>query len=377
MKKIVVLGAGLVGRTITLELSKDYQVTAIDTNPVRLKELKDRKIKTLKADLSSDSGIKKVIGNYDLVICALPGFMGFKALKSIIKAGKNVVDISFFPEDPFLLDELTKKKDVTAIVDCGVAPGFANIVLGYHNKRMKISNYKCLVGGLPYKRDWPFEYKAFFSPIDVIEEYKRTARIVVDGKIVEKPALSEPEIINFKEVGDLEAFNTDGLRSLLKTMKIPNMIEKTMRYPGHIDLMKIFREVGFFGDKEIEVRGKNIKPIDVTVKLMFPFWSPEKGEKDFTILDVYFDGNEGGKNSSHRYSLFDSYDSVNENSSMARTTGFTCCAAARYFLEHNYQRKGICPPEYLGEDENCFKFILAYLRDSGIRINHNENINRA
>jgi len=377
MKKIIVLGAGLVGRTIAIELSKDYQVTAVDTNPVRLKELKNRKIKTFKADLSFESEIKKVVKNYDLVICALPGFMGFKALKSIINSGKNVVDISFFPEDPFLLDEPAKKKDVTAIVDCGVAPGFANIVLGYHNKRMKISNYKCLVGGLPYKRDWPFEYKAFFSPIDVIEEYTRTARIVVDGKIVEKPALSDPEIINFKEVGDLEAFNTDGLRSLLKTMKIPNMIEKTMRYPGHIDLMKIFREVGLFNEKEIEVNGKKIKPVDLTAKLLFPFWSPDKGEKDFTVLDILIEGNENGKKTSHHYYVFDEYDPREDNSSMSRTTGFTCCAAARYFLEHNYQRKGICPPEYLGEEETCFKFILAYLRDSGIRINHNENINRA
>ncbi|MBE0572081.1 MAG: saccharopine dehydrogenase NADP-binding domain-containing protein [Ignavibacteriaceae bacterium] len=368
MKKVVILGAGLVGRTIAIELSKDYQITAVDTNPVRLKELKDRKIKTLKTDLSSDSGIKKVISNYDLVICALPGFMGFKALKSIIKAGKNVVDISFFSEDPFLLDELAMKKDVTAIVDCGVAPGLANVILGYHNQKMKISNYKCLVGGLPYKREWPFEYKAFFSPIDVIAEYTRPARLVVDGKIIEKEALSDPEIIHFDEVGELETFNTDGLRSLLKTMKIPNMIEKTMRYPGHIELMKIFREVGLFNEKEIEVNGKKIKPVDLTAKLLFPFWSPGKGEKDFTVLDILIDGYQNGKKLSHHYFVFDEYDPKEDNSSMARTTGFTCCAAARYLLDHNYDRIGICPPEFLGEDENCFNYIISYLKDKDIRI---------
>jgi lysine 6-dehydrogenase len=370
MKKIVVLGVGLVGRTIAIELSKDYQVTAVDSNSTRLNNLKDKKVKTLKADLSSDSEIKKVIKNYDLVICALPGFMGFKTLKSIIKAGKNIVDISFFPEDPFLLDELAKKKGVTAIVDCGVAPGLANVILGYHNKKMKISHYKCLVGGLPYKREWPFEYKAFFSPIDVIEEYTRPARIVVDGKIIEKPALSEPEIINYKEVGDLEAFNTDGLRSLMKTMKIPNMIEKTMRYPGHIDLMKIFREVGLLDQREIEVKGKTIRPIDLTAKLMFPFWLPEKGEKDFTLLEVYIKGESDSKEISHHYFVFDNYDPKEDDSSMARTTGFTCCAAARYLLDYKYDRKGICPPEYLGEDENSFNFIVLYLRNKGIRIDY-------
>jgi lysine 6-dehydrogenase len=372
MKKIVVLGAGLVGRTISLELSKDYLVTAVDTNPVRLKELKEKKIKALKADLSSDSGIKKVVKNYDLVICALPGFMGFKALKSIIKAGKNVVDISFFPEDQFLLDKLAKQKGVTAIVDCGVAPGLANIILGYHNRKMKISNYKCMVGGLPYKRDWPFEYKAFFSPIDVIAEYTRPARLVVDGKIIEKEALSDPEIINFEKVGELESFNTDGLRSLLKTMKIPNMVEKTMRYPGHIELMKIFRKVGLFDQSEIEVKGKSIRPIDFTAKLMFPFWLPEKGEKDFTVLDILIEGNQNGSTTKHHYFVFDEYDPKEDNSSMARTTGFTCCAAARHLLDNNYNRKGICPPEYLGEDENFFNFILSYLSQKKIKINHTE-----
>jgi len=370
MKKIIVLGAGLVGRTIAIELSKDYQVTSVDSNSSRLISLKNKKVKTVKADLSSDSVIRKAVKNCDLVICALPGFMGFKTLKSIIKAGKNVVDISFFPEDQFLLDKLAKRKDVTAIVDCGVAPGLANIMLGYHNKKMKISNYKCLVGGLPYKREWPFEYKAFFSPIDVIAEYTRPARLVVDEKVIEKEALSDPEIIHFDEVGELETFNTDGLRSLLKTMKIPNMIEKTMRYPGHIEMMRIFREVGLFSEKEIEVNKKKIRPVDLTAKLLFPFWSPGKGEKDFTLMDVLIEGTQDSKKTSHHYFVFDEYDPKEDNSSMARTTGFTCCAAARYLLDHSYGRTGICPPEFLGEDENCFNYIISYLKNKKIRIDY-------
>jgi saccharopine dehydrogenase-like NADP-dependent oxidoreductase len=372
MKTIIVLGAGLVGRTIARELSNDYHVTSVDSNTSRLESLANNNINTLAADLSSPSEIKKAIKDFDLVIDALPGFMGFNALKSVIETGKNVVDISFFSEDPFLLDELAKEKNVTAVVDCGVSPGISNIILGYHNRRMKIENYKCIVGGLPYKRDWPFEYKAYFSPIDVIEEYNRPARIVIDGKIIEKPALSEPEKINYKDIGELEAFNTDGLRSLLKTMTIPNMIEKTLRYPGHIDLMRVFRETGFFSEKEIEVNGKNIKPVDLTAKLLFPFWLPDKGEKDFTILELLIEGTEDGKKSTHHYYLIDSYDPVESNSSMARTTGFTCCAAARYILENRFERKGICPPEYLGEDEKAFDYIISYMKKKGIRIEHSK-----
>ena len=370
MKKIIILGAGLIGRTIASDLSDDYLVTAVDADSNRLKTLSGKKINTVISDLSSDKNIKQIINEYDLVIGALPGFMGFNALKSIIEAGKNVVDISFFPEDPFLLDALAKEKGVTAVVDCGVSPGLSNLFLGYHYKKMKVQNYKCIVGGLPYERDWPFQYKAYFSPIDVIEEYKRPARIKIDGKLIEKAALSEPEIINYKEVGDLEAFNTDGLRSLLKTINVPNMIEKTLRYPGHIELMKVFREIGYFDENEIEVGGKTIKPIDVTVKLLFPLWVPKKDEKDFTILDVQIQGEEDGKNISHRYLVFDKYDEVTGTSSMARTTGFTCSAAARFFLEGKYQRKGICPPEYLGEDESGYSYVLSYLETKGITINH-------
>lgn len=372
MKKVIILGAGLIGSTIAADLVKNYDVTSVDSNSNRLKLLADKKINTIVTDLSSENSVLKIVVDYDLVIGALPGYMGFKALKSIIEAGKNVVDISFFPEDAFLLDDLAKKKRVTAVVDCGVSPGLSNIILGYHYKRMKVNNYKCIVGGLPYNRDWPFQYKAYFSPIDVIEEYKRPARIRIDGKLIEKAALSEAEIIDYNKVGNLEAFNTDGLRSLLKTVDIPNMIEKTLRYPGHIELMKVFREIGYFDDEEIEVGGKTIRPIDVTAKLLFPFWSPEKDEKDFTILDVLIQGEEEGKNISHRYFVFDSYDTVTGTSSMARTTGFTCSAVARYFLKGKYDQKGICPPEYLGENKNCYKYILSYLDKKGITINHSE-----
>jgi len=370
MKRIIVLGAGLVGRTIARELSNDYYVTSVDSNISQLKSLTDKKINTLETDLSSSSEIKKVIEGYDLVIGALPGFMGFNTLKSIIEAGKNVVDISFFSEDPFLLDELAKEKNVTAVVDCGVSPGLSNVILGFHNSKMKIEKYRCIVGGLPFKRDWPFEYKAYFSPIDVIEEYTRPARIIVDGEVIEKPALSEPEIINYKRVGELEAFNTDGLRSLIKTMKIPNMIEKTLRYPGHIELIKIFRETGFFSEKELDVNGKIIKPVELTSKLLFPFWSPGKDEKDFTLLELFFEGNEDGKKFSHHYFIFDEFDPVEKNSAMARTTGFTCCAAARYFLENGFERKGICPPEFLGEDEACYNFVLSFLSNKNIQVEH-------
>ncbi|HMR55894.1 MAG TPA: saccharopine dehydrogenase NADP-binding domain-containing protein, partial [Cyclobacteriaceae bacterium] len=218
MKKVVVLGAGLVGKAIAIDLSKNFDVTSADINEQALAELSTLGIQTQKADIANASDLQALVKPFDLVVGAVPGFMGFETCRQVIEAGKNMVDISFFPEDPFLLDDLARKKNVTIITDCGVAPGMGNVMLGYQNKKMRVTSYECLVGGLPLVREWPYEYKAVFSPIDVIEEYVRPARYVQNGGLVIKEALSDPELVHFDEVGTLESWNSDGLRSLLKTM---------------------------------------------------------------------------------------------------------------------------------------------------------------
>ena len=367
MKKIVILGAGRVGGTIARDLCKNYEVTAVDANKNMLKFLGTKfPIKTLRLDLSDKNTIKRVAEKADLVINALPGFMGYAALEAIIKAGKNLVDISFFKEDPLNLDALAKSNDVTAAVDCGIAPGMANIILGYHSKTMAIWSYECMVGGLPFVRQWPFEYKAPFSPTDVIEEYVRPARYVEGGNIVIKPALSDAELVYFKEVGTLEAFNTDGLRTLLKTYRIPDMKEKTMRYPGHIKMIQALREAGFFERNFVEVKGLKIRPIDFTSAILFSNWQLGEKEEDFTIMRLTIRGEEKGEIKTINYHLFDRYDKTNEISSMARTTGYTCAAAARLVIENKFNRKGICPPEYIGENAECFGAIINYLKQHNV-----------
>src|SRR5205085_2546835 len=166
-----------------------------------------------------------------------------------------------------------KKNNVTAVVDCGVAPGLCNIIAGYHHKRMKVTGYECLVGGLPVKREWPFDYKAVFSPADVIEEYTRPARYIENGNQVVKEALTDIEKIIFDETGELESFNSDGLRSLAHTMpNVPNMKEKTLRYAGHAELMKVFRETGLFSKVPVDIKGTKVTPLELTSSLLFPKW---------------------------------------------------------------------------------------------------------
>jgi len=367
--KIIVLGAGLVGSAIAIDLSHNHEVTSADINPEALNKFKNYpKIKTVQADLNQPEAVKNLVADFDLVIGAVPGFMGFQTLKTVIEAGKNIVDISFMPEDFLQLDKLAKKNRVVAIADCGVAPGMGNIILGHHNKNMQVKSYECLVGGLPVIREWPYEYKAVFSPIDVIEEYIRPARFIQNYEMVTKEALSDPELIHFDEIGTLESWNSDGLRSLMQTMKnIPNMIEKTLRYPGNIEYLRVLRESGFFSYDEIEVNGTKIRPIDVTSKLLFPKWKLKKGEEDFTIMRIVIEGTEKGIPKKYTYNLLDRYDKNTETISMARTTGYTCTAAANLMLDGGFSEYGVNSPEYLGTGEGNLAYILRYLEERGVK----------
>lgn len=366
-KKIIVLGAGLVGKAIALDLAKNFDVTSADISEEALLVLQQSGIKTQKTDITDLTSLTSAIKPFDLVVGAVPGFLGLRTAHTVIEAGKNMVDISFFPEDPFQLDALAKKQNVTIVTDCGVAPGMGNIILGFHNKRMKIDSYECLVGGLPVVREWPYEYKAVFSPIDVIEEYIRPARYVQNKTVIIKEALSDPELIHFDGVGTLESWNSDGLRSLIKTMPgIPNMIEKTLRYPGCIEYLRVLRETGFFSYEEVEVKGVKVRPIDVTAKLLFPKWKLKPGEEEFTVMRIRINGEENGKSASYEYNLLDRTDKATSTLSMARTTGYTCTAAVHLVLDGKFDRKGICPPEYLGEDDHNFTFVVRHLKERGV-----------
>lgn len=370
MKKITVLGAGLVGKAIAIDLSKKFDVTSVDINTDALRELQSHSIKTETANFKDGNKIKSLIAGSDLVVGAVPGFLGFQTVQHVIEAGKNMVDISFFPEDPFALDELAKANNVTVVTDCGVAPGMGNIILGYHHKKMKVDRYECLVGGLPVEREWPYEYKAVFSPIDVIEEYTRPARYVQNGAMVVKEALSDPELIHFEGVGTLESWNSDGLRSLIKTMfDIPDMIEKTLRYPGCIEYLRVLRESGFFSYEEVEINGLKVRPIDVTAKLLFPKWKLKPGEEEFTVMRIRLNGKENGSRKQYQYDLLDRTDKTSNTLSMARTTGYTCTAAVNLVLDKKFTRKGISPPEFLGEAEGCFEFVMDYLKERGVIYN--------
>ena len=368
MARIIVLGVGMVGRAIALDLAKSHQVTATDIDEVALRELGGTgEVETLSLDVTEEDRLASAIAGHDLVISAVPGFLGFETLRTIVDGGRNVVDISFGPENTLELDSLAKERGVTALVDMGVAPGMDHVLLGHHDDSMKVESFECLVGGLPKNRKWPFAYKAPFSPVDVIEEYTRPARYIENGHMVTRPALSDPEFIEFDRVGTLEAFNTDGLRTLLTAMPhIPNMKEKTLRYPGHLRLIQALKESGFFKKEKIRVGDVEVSPLEFTSKVLIDEWALAPGEEELTVMRVTIEGEEAGSKKAHVYHLYDEYDEETGVSSMARTTGYTCTAAAELILGGLFTRKGVFPPELVGKQRPCFDHMLAYLAERGV-----------
>ncbi len=370
MSNIIVLGAGMVGSAMAIDLAKKHKVTLTDVNQNALDKAKQRESKliTQRLDVTDKEELQNTIKQHDLVVNAVPGFLGFKTLKNIITAGMNVIDIAFFPEDSLELDKLAKEHNVTAIVDCGVAPGMDNIILGYYNEKMKLTDFECLVGGLPKVKKWPFAYKAPFSPIDVIEEYTRPARYVEHGELVVREPLTDCEYVEFDKVGTLESFNSDGLRSIIFTMPhIPNMKEKTLRYPGHVEYIRVLKESGFFSEEKIEINDKEVSPLDFTCKILFNEWKLGETEEEQTVFRVTLKG-ENNKSQKEEivYNMHDEYCNDTNVSSMARTTGYTATASANLFLEGIFTEKGIFPPELVGKHEACFNYFIKYLEERNI-----------
>lgn len=368
--KITVLGAGLVGTPMAVDLAKDpsFDVLVADLRAEPLTALAERaRVKTTQVDVSSPAVLRALVADADIVLSAVPGFMGYATLKTLLEEKKKVIDIAFFAEDPLSLDALAKKNGAMAIVDMGVGPGMSSVLAAHaHSQLDETTSITTYVGGLPRVRRWPYEYAAVFSPIDVIEEYLRPARYIENGHLVTRPALSDAEYLTFPEVGTLEAFNTDGLRTMAHTLQVPNMKEKTLRYPGHIEKMAVLRETGFFGEDPIDVNGVQVVPRELTAKLLFPMWKLPPGESDITVMKVIIEGTKAGKKTRVTYDLFDTFDAVGNVHSMARTTGYTATSAVRMVAKGLFDEVGVFAPELVGFKPACVDFLLSELRSRGV-----------
>ena len=355
--KVLVLGAGNVGKAIAWDLKDEFEVYVGDISEERLKAV-SQFATPIRVDASSFDELVETMRDFELVVGALPGRFGYRSVKAAIKAGTDMVDVSFMPENPLELREEAEKAQVTVIVDAGFAPGLSNILLGRIWQEMdQLEEGYIYVGGLPKEPRPPLYYRITWSPKDLIEEYTRPARVIRNGEITSVDPFERIERVT---VGDFEfeAFLSDGLRTLLENIRAIRLEEWTLRWPGHLEKMKVLRELGFFKPEHVD------KTLEVITPLM-TYESP-----DFSIMQVIGRGTLNGEPKEIGYLL---YDEEREGfTSMARVTGFTAAIIARIVAEHGCIF-GVIPPEILGMRIDTYTRITEELADRGITLERWEN----
>lgn len=354
--RVTVLGGGVVGQAVAWDLSRVAPVAAVtiaDRDAARLEDLERRLgVETRQVDLSDPSRIDALLAQADVTVGALPSPLALPVIALMARRGRRHVDVSFLAEDPRAADPVAHTSGAVIVYDCGVAPGLSHVLVGDAVRALARTAFVRIdVGGLPVAPEPPFFYKAPFAPADVIEEYTRPARLVRDGRHVALPALSEPDVVDVDGVGTLEAFNTDGLRSLVDTIAADAMVERTLRYRGHREVMQVLADAGLLDATPVDVRGVPVSPRDLTSAVLFPRWRYEPGERDLTVLRVEVEGTTPrGEALSRTWQLVDRQPEGAPLSSMARTTGWPAAIVARWLAEGRVTTPGVHPPETLGLD---------------------------
>ncbi len=374
--RILVLGYGNIGSVLAADLARSMPSTEVviagrhqDKAEEAATVLNRENVTGFQVDAHNYRVLVDTMKKFDLVIGTLPGGIGYQSVKAAIDAKVNMVDISYMPENPLVLNKDATKADVTIIPDCGVAPGLSNLLVGHAISKLdQVENIYIMVGGLPEEPVSPLGYTITWSTEDLIDEYTRKAKIIENGRVVEVEALTGLKQIRFPGVGKLEAFYTDGLRTLLHTVKgVKNMWEKTLRYPGHAEKIKLLKTLGFFDEHPTKVGNARLPPRKVTIKLLEKkLQRPEI--KDILAIKVEVSGTVEESKRCHVYHLLDRYDQKNGVTAMARTTAYPASILAQLLAQGNIEEKGVIPLEKLGVKEKLFNKILGELEKRQIKI---------
>jgi len=373
--KVLVVGSGKVGSEIARDLARSDEVdsiVAMDASSQNLKLLRKRvpkKLQTVKVSIAQKPRFHNLLGKVDLVCGALPGRLGFDLMSETVKAGRDIVDISYTPLDPFQLQGRAKDVGCRVVPQCGVAPGFTNMCVGDASRRLdQMKSVEVLVGGLPEKPEPPLNYRIVFSLEDVVNEYSRPVQVIEEGKRKKVEPLSGRGHISFPGVGKLEYFLTDGLGSLPRSFpRTREMHEFTLRYPGHADMMSALRVLGFFERNPVRIDGVEVEPRQLSIELLRGAMSQGSPE-DFLALRVDVKGLSRGKRVHLRYQLLDHYDRRSGVSAMARTTAYPCTSVALLIGRGKIKETGIVTPERITQDERLFRFVLDRLDERGVKM---------
>lgn len=360
--RIVVLGGGTQGRLIAQDLASRpdvHEVIVGDIHP--LAEL-GPKTEWRPCDATSSTSVADLLDGAHAAVTALPGDLGRLGLHHAMQAGIPVVDISFTPDDLQGLDPAARESGATVVVDCGVAPGLSHLLAGAaHEMLGGLDRLTIHVGGIPITPLAPFLHAVYFHPDDLLAEYVRPARHRHGGALRAPHPMAEPPIVHDDPaMGRHEAFVTDGLRTLLASYpEVPDMVERTLRRPGHLEYMNRLAADGHLAPTP-EQPGSEA-PVRKTARLLAMDF-PGDDHPDYLLMTV--EGVRGGKRRAWRL-----YDRADEGvSAMARTTGFTAAAVAMQLARRKFDEPGVHPPERLAHVHGLVDEVLGDLDARGVRI---------
>ncbi|HYB68719.1 MAG TPA: saccharopine dehydrogenase family protein [Candidatus Acidoferrales bacterium] len=374
--KVLVLGSGNIGSTAAGDMAKNMSSSDIviaDQDSRRAKDVAGRigesNVSWVHLDVANRGQLLSTLKDCDLAMGFLPGNLGYSLMEACIEARKDLVDVSYMAENPFRLHQAATSAGIIIVPDCGLAPGISNFIVGHAFRKLdKTKAVHVMVGGLPKKPIPPLGYIVTWSPESLIDEYTRKAIIVKRGRRVQVEALSGLENVEFPEVGKLEAFFTDGLRTLLYTMDgVGDMWEKTLRYPGHAEKVRLLEAMGLFEEEKIKVEGEEVSPRKLAVKL-FEQTLRKPEVKDFVALKVEVCGVKNGEEMDYTYHMLDNCDEKRGVTAMARTTAYPMSIVAQLILSGAIKEKGVVPPERLGMEDRVFRMFWESLKKRGIRI---------
>lgn len=368
--KILVLGCGNIGSVAAKDLAESLpsvEIVVADMNESRAKKVSSiiarENVSWTKADASNHNELVDIMKKFDLAVGALPGEIGYRVCKAAIAAGVDMADVSYMPEDVMTLHKDASEAETRILPDYGMSPGLGSILAGHAASKLdQVDSIHMLNGGLPGRPVPPLDYVITWSVKDLMDMYSRKVTIVKKGKRVEVEAMSGVAEIDFPGVGRLEAFYTDGLRTLLYTMKdVKDMWEKSLRYPGHAEKIKLLKALGFFDEKSLAIGNINASPREVTAKL-FDKKLKRKSIPDIVAMLVEVCGEKDGEHVKYTYHLLDHYDEEHQVTSMARTTAYTTSVTTQLLANKAISEQGVIPPEKLGMNEKLYDEFMSRMK---------------
>ncbi|HEX2721447.1 MAG TPA: saccharopine dehydrogenase C-terminal domain-containing protein [Gemmatimonadaceae bacterium] len=357
--RMLVLGAGLQGSACAYDLLQNTEVMEVrlaDLDVSRLAHFlapySGRRLIPTPLDVRDSDAVRALMREADAVMSAIPYYFNLDLARRAAEVGVHFCDLGGNTEivvEQKKLDSVAREKDITIIPDCGLAPGMVNILAQQGIDQMDtVDEVRIYVGGLPQNPEPPLNYQIVYSLEGVLDYYTTLSWIVRDGKQVQVKALSEREPVKFDEpLGELEAFHTAGGLSRMAARyegKIPSMEYKTLRYPGHAQIMEAIRDLGLLDLDPIDVKGVRVAPRDVAIAAMAPRLTKPKG-KDLVALRVTVKGKKGNTSKTVSFELVDRYDEERGISAMMRTTGYSLSITGQMQARREVHGPGVLTPD--------------------------------